>query len=229
MPVRRCGICREPGHTRRTCPENAMDGNRQQQQQHSVQQCRICNIPGHDHFHCPYRGFHDDSCIYCDSLDHDIFNCPIAHSLLQPQPLQPQPLQPQPLQPQPHAKKIYWDKCRVCGAEHNGSKYCACGEKQIVPVSKNEKGVHECTICLMDLRELNKVTTKCGHHFCIDCFLAHYSSNQSSAKNCPMCRDEILEPEPEPQPEPEQQSRATAQQDMILNAIRRVHRQFLDF
>lgn len=215
MPSRRCGICREPGHDRRNCPTVA--------DVHAANAANAANAAAdavahpHDNMYIDVEIELDpdvvvdesgETCILCGSFEHEVFDCPIAHRQMNSQ-------------SRSMKKKIYWDKCK-CGKENNGSTYCcACGEKQIAPVPKNEKGVYECGICYADLRELNKVTTKCGHHFCIDCFLAHHNSGQASSGDCPMCRAQILEVE-----EPEQ---LTLHQEMIIDAIRTVHRQLLNF
>ena len=238
MPSRRCGICSEVGHNRRSCPRANF-----RNQQHD-RTCFICGIPGHDPPHCPMNEIimvdgqrnvdviaeansddieyidveidinHNDvandvSCILCGSSEHDVLDCPITQRRLNQLSVSAK-------------KKIHWDKCGKCGAENTGTKYCVpCGEKNVIPVPKNDKGVHECTICYVDLRELNKVTTKCGHHFCIDCFLSHHDSNQASSGDCPMCRAQILEVE-----EPEGIS---PYQEHIIDTIRSLHRQLLNF
>lgn len=240
MSARRCGICREVGHNRRNCPR----ANHRNQQYDRI--CYTCGIPGHDPPHCPmmneiigdYQRHVDviaeanpdniayidveididendvaaagDTCILCGSYEHDIVNCPIARSQFNQRSVSAK-------------KKIYWDKCGKCGTENTGSKYCcSCGEKHVIPVPKNDNGVHECTICYVNLRELNKVTTKCGHHFCIDCFLSHHDSNQASSGDCPMCRAQILEVEEEP-------DGFASNQEHIIDTIRSVHRQLLNF
>ena len=122
-----------------------------------------------------------------------------------------------------HAKKkIYWYKwVSVVQKILVGNISTLVVKKHVIPVPKNDNGVHECTICYVNLRELNKVTTKCGHHFCIDCFLSNHDSNQASSGDCPMYRAQILEVE-----EPEGIS---PYQEHIIDTIRSLHRQLLNF
>lgn len=237
MPSRRCGICREVGHNRRNCPRSANANANHRRNQQYDRPCFICGIPGHDPSHCPMNGvdmnaalaanandqeyidvvfvesdeegYDNLACALCESTQHEVWDCPIFQRRLDPQ-----------RNSTPMKKKIHWDKCGKCGTENTGNKFCvSCGEKQIIPVPKNEKGVHECIICYANLRELNKVTTKCGHHFCIDCFLSHHDSNQASSGDCPMCRAQILEVEVE---EPDE---ITPHQERIIDTIRDLHRQ----
>jgi len=149
-------------------------------------QCGICRETGHNRRGCPRnelnilnrqsaldainRAMQIKLCVLCHSESHDYRTCPFRKP----------------------AKRIHWDKCGKCGLDNTGP-ICICGEKQVVPVQPNEEGFHECTICLTNLRELNKVTTKCGHHFCVDCFLFHYTSENPGSGICPMCRAKLLE------------------------------------
>lgn len=193
MPrTRRCSFCRRTGHDRRNCQSLR---TRQQRQRHRQQQPQQQSL-----LHC----------VLCQSNTHDSYDCPIISEdtiLFTPPPSPIQyymqyhvrshnsytspSTQPQQVHQQQHPK-IYWDQCGKCGLQNNGG-ICDCGEKQVVPVPCKENGMYECTVCYTDLKILNKVTTKCGHHYCIDCFLGHYTSNNPSAKNCPMCRATLLE------------------------------------
>ena len=157
--------------------------------------CGLCREVGHNRRNCPVT-----RCVVCDDRNHDYHSCPFRGFFGEDN--EPVIVQPPPPPPpaaaaaaEPASNRINWDKCGKCGTE-NTNKICTnCGDKQIEPVPKNENGYHECSICYTNLRELNKVTTKCGHHYCIDCFLSHFNSNQPSSGDCPMCRAKILEVE----------------------------------
>lgn len=46
----------------------------------------------------------------------------------------------------------------------------------------------ECCICMETLQAKNIAVTSCGHKFCLECLLKHYSTKN----NCPLCREELL-------------------------------------
>lgn len=48
----------------------------------------------------------------------------------------------------------------------------------------------ECPVCCESLAETNKVITRCGHQFCVTCFV---QSLDNKKNECPMCRDNVLE------------------------------------
>ena len=173
--TRRCRNCHRTGHDRRNCSQLQVQQQQQQPQPQPQQQ------PVQIH------------CVLCGSRYHDSYDCPILvedEVIVPPPPPTPRPRQLS--QPSSNRQKINWDTCGNCGLPNDGGT-CSCGEKQVAPVPPNEEGIYECTICYTDLKELNKVTTKCGHHYCIDCFLHHFTSGNPSSKNCPMCRADLLE------------------------------------
>lgn len=47
----------------------------------------------------------------------------------------------------------------------------------------------ECSICLGSLGRTNRIVLRCGHQYCNDCILAHYSSGPEGTR-CPCCRRE---------------------------------------
>ena len=57
----------------------------------------------------------------------------------------------------------------------------------------------ECPICYNPIKERNRVVTKCGHLFCLECITHHTISNLNSVSShssnlaCPMCRTSIIE------------------------------------
>ena len=189
MPSRRnCNNCRRMGHTVRNCPELLQ----QRSYGHSINhECYICHSPGHNTSLCPLNGANNQQysmfCFLCEEYGHVLFDCPI-HAAIQEHNIVNEDVKP----PYMNKPKINWDKCGKCGANNTGS-VCECGEKQVTQVQCDANGVFECMICYTDLRELNKVTTKCGHHFCVDCFLNHYTSKQKSSSDCPICRAGLIE------------------------------------
>lgn len=59
----------------------------------------------------------------------------------------------------------------------------------------------ECCICMEKMQNVNCCTTRCGHKFCLTCFVRH-SKGDIYAK-CPLCRTTITDaPEPPPPPPP---------------------------
>lgn len=55
----------------------------------------------------------------------------------------------------------------------------------------------ECCICMEKMQNVNCCTTRCGHKFCLTCFVRH-SKGDIYAK-CPLCRTTITDaPEPPP-------------------------------
>jgi hypothetical protein len=176
--TRRCTLCSETGHDRRTCPRyNVPRVQNNQVNEH----CAICDSPTHDFWTCPMNMLYNiesQQLFVSEALPSPVVVPPATQS----------------------SKRIHWDKCAKCGTENTHTHCQTCGEKQVAPVPKNEEGVHECTICYTNLRELNKVTTKCGHHYCIDCFVAHFTSKQASSGDCPMCRAQLLEFDDKPAP-----------------------------
>lgn len=46
----------------------------------------------------------------------------------------------------------------------------------------------ECCICMDTLQTKNVAVTSCGHKFCLECLLKHYSTKN----NCPLCREELV-------------------------------------
>lgn len=181
--TRRCGLCRQNGHDRRNCPQR-----QQNVQQVDQQICMLCN-GAHNPYDCPIlqdepNDDHDEP--NDEHYDHvNIQYIQNEYSDIDHR------IPPQPPPPSP-SSKIHWDKCGQCGKQNQG-KICSCGAKMITQVPCNSDGFYECTICYNELKDLNKVTTKCGHHFCVDCFLSHYTSNQGMSGKCPMCRTELLE------------------------------------
>ena len=47
-----------------------------------------------------------------------------------------------------------------------------------------------CPICLNNIENSN-VNTPCGHKFCYNCFVTHFTSGNSYSRNCPVCRSEL--------------------------------------
>ena len=47
---------------------------------------------------------------------------------------------------------------------------------------------NDCAVCYEDMSD-NYAKLKCGHSFCISCFVSHTRVNN----NCPLCRDEFCE------------------------------------
>ena len=57
----------------------------------------------------------------------------------------------------------------------------------------------DCCICMEKIEKVNCCTTKCGHKFCLTCFVRH-SKGDIHAK-CPLCRTTISDiPPPPPSP-----------------------------
>ena len=53
----------------------------------------------------------------------------------------------------------------------------------------------ECPICFEAI-DGGAVKTKCGHTFCFDCFMEHFSADKSNSNNCPLCRGELVKNKP---------------------------------
>ena len=195
--ARRCRICRETGHNRRNCPNmhlhQQLQFQQQQQQQQELlfqQQQHQLQIQQQQH-HLQIQQQEQQFCVLCGSPHHATIDCPILNDdVILPSP-PPPPSSSTPLTVS-SSHKIHWDACGKCGLTNNGG-ICSCGEKQVAPVAPNEEGIYECMICYTYLKELNKVTTKCGHHYCVDCFLLHFTSSNPSSKSCPVCRANLLE------------------------------------
>lgn len=49
--------------------------------------------------------------------------------------------------------------------------------------------ITDCPICMEPLESIQNVSTKCGHKYCLKCFLQSYHKKNS----CPMCRTSIIE------------------------------------
>ena len=47
---------------------------------------------------------------------------------------------------------------------------------------------NECNICFDDLEETNKVVTKCGHKFCVECYTRAARNNN----DCAVCRKKTV-------------------------------------
>ena len=52
---------------------------------------------------------------------------------------------------------------------------------------------NHCNICFDDLKETNKVITKCGHKFCIEC----YTRAARNKNDCAVCRKKLCSVEPD--------------------------------
>jgi len=224
--ARRCGICRETGHNRRNCPnmhlhqqlqfqqqqqqQQMLFQQQQQQQQQQHQQQQMLFQQQQHHLQIQQQ---EQFCVLCGSPHHATIDCPILNDdvmLPSPPPPPPPPPSSTPLTVS-SSHKIHWDACGKCGLPNNGG-ICSCGEKQVAPVAPNEEGIYECMICYTYLKELNKVTTKCGHHYCVDCFLLHFTSSNPSSKSCPICRAKLLEVKSETRSQEIQQSFSPQQQ-----------------
>tara|TARA_Y100001970_G_scaffold292160_1_gene432240 strand:- start:1363 stop:1842 length:480 start_codon:yes stop_codon:yes gene_type:complete len=55
-----------------------------------------------------------------------------------------------------------------------------------------ENETHECVICLTNLKNLNKIKTKCNHTFCFDCINYNKQNNKNTGHLCPVCRCSIF-------------------------------------
>ena len=187
--VRRCGICRQLGHTRRNCPDNPP--NQIVPPVNNVpQNCMLCG-GAHNPYDCHIlRDEPNGEYFYIENVE-NVQN-EYHHNVMDERAIMNQIVPPHPPSQPSQTPKIHWDKCGQCGHPNQG-KICRCGAKMITEVPCNSEGVYECTICYNDLKDLNKATTKCGHHFCIDCFVSHYTSQQSMSGKCPMCRAELLD------------------------------------
>lgn len=90
-------------------------------------------------------------------------------------------------------------KCGVCRQEGHTRKTCPFARKTEVkgehilytPPSKPSSTSKECSICWSGLKDNNVAVTKCGHAYCMDCFLKHTQGTVSNNK-CPMCRTELF-------------------------------------
>ena len=52
---------------------------------------------------------------------------------------------------------------------------------------------NQCNICFDDLEETNKVVTKCGHKFCVECYTRAARNNN----DCAVCRKKLCSAEPD--------------------------------
>ena len=59
-------------------------------------------------------------------------------------------------------------------------------------ISKNSHEKPTCTICFEN-PGFSLVTTKCGHHFCFECYERHVNSGQNYSHKCPTCRAPLNE------------------------------------
>jgi hypothetical protein len=203
--TRRCGICHQTGHNRRNCPNHQPVMENVQSNHIRRSNCMLCG-GAHDPYNCPIlQDEPQGEYFYMENVENvqnDNYQDVIGDFSNMNQVVPPPP----PPSPPSQISKINWDKCSQCGKPNQG-KTCSCGAKMITEVPCNSQGFYECTICYNDLKDLNKVTTKCGHHFCIDCFVSHYNSNQAMSTKCPMCRAELLEQQQQRAPEQHHQPR----------------------
>lgn len=83
----------------------------------------------------------------------------------------------------------------------------------------------ECPICYNPIKERNRVVTKCGHLFCLECITHHTISNvntvssHSSGLACPMCRTSIIDHNPHVSP-PINLNRNVSNSDSIYDVAR---------
>ena len=116
-------------------------------------------------------------------------------------------------------------KCSICREEGHNRRTCsqAIPQQQVVrprkvkvkrpvKVKRTVKVVdltreaepeedHDCCICMEKMEKVNCCTTRCGHEFCLTCFVRH-SKGDIYAK-CPLCRTTITDgPVPPPPPPP---------------------------
>lgn len=49
-----------------------------------------------------------------------------------------------------------------------------------------------CSICLKEIKENNKVKTDCNHLFHLTCILNNFKINNYSGENCPICRTSLF-------------------------------------
>ena len=49
-----------------------------------------------------------------------------------------------------------------------------------------------CSICLKEMTEINKVITDCNHPFHLSCILKNFKINTQSGEKCPICRKSLL-------------------------------------
>jgi hypothetical protein len=86
--------------------------------------------------------------------------------------------------------------CLACFIQHsNGDPGVKCPlcrqvDGDIVVSSPAEvEDLPECAICLCGIVKVNCCTTKCGHSFCLACFIKH--SRGDPGVKCPLCRQAI--------------------------------------
>ena len=91
-------------------------------------------------------------------------------------------------------------KCGLCRQEGHTRKTCPTARSTEVanerilytsPVKPTYSASKECSICWNNLKDTNTVVTKCGHGYCMDCFLKHTQGTVANNK-CPMCRSELF-------------------------------------
>jgi hypothetical protein len=90
-------------------------------------------------------------------------------------------------------------KCGLCREEGHTRKTCPIAKKTEVaresilftPTAKPSSTFKECAICWSGLKDTNVAITKCGHSYCLDCFLKHTQGTVANDK-CPMCRSELF-------------------------------------
>ena len=49
-----------------------------------------------------------------------------------------------------------------------------------------------CSICLKEIKENNKVITDCKHPFHLSCILTNFKINNYSGEKCPICRKSLF-------------------------------------
>ena len=49
-----------------------------------------------------------------------------------------------------------------------------------------------CSICLKEMTDINKVITDCNHPFHLSCILKNFKINTQSGEKCPICRKSLL-------------------------------------
>lgn len=49
----------------------------------------------------------------------------------------------------------------------------------------------ECPICYEPLQKCDKIILRCGHQFCVTCFITNYNESENG-NECSLCRESIL-------------------------------------
>ncbi len=132
--------------------------------------CSICHEPGHNCRTCWMRYFTPTTGNSIPVWDETIEDLATAST---PELETPPPIQ-EPVTPPPAPKKRKRTKTR----------------KPTKPFVQEE---NHCNICFDDLKETNKVITKCGHKFCIEC----YTRAARNKNNCAVCRKKLCSVEPD--------------------------------